>query len=81
VNTAVNVLVFSGAFVVQAGVGAIIQSYEVGPGSEVRFSADAYRMAFGIVLLSQVASILWLAATRSWLGPERALCQIAEPHR
>lgn len=63
VNTGLNVFVFTGAFALQAGVGAVIESVTP-PGSS--FSPAGYRIAFGIVLAIQVVAAIWLAITSSW---------------
>jgi len=61
VNTAVNLLVFVGAFVVQAGIGAIIDLFpETGTG----YPPAGFQAGFGLVLAIQVAAWLWLAARR-----------------
>ncbi|HXV64202.1 MAG TPA: MFS transporter [Vicinamibacteria bacterium] len=63
VNTAVNVLVFSGAFALQAGIGAVITWWTM-PGEP--YSADGYRAALLGVLALQLACLAWLIATRRW---------------
>jgi MFS family permease len=63
VNAGLNVLVFTSAFLVQAGVGAVIARWSR-PGS---FSPEGYRIAFGSALAFQTIALLWFRArfTRS----------------
>ena len=61
VNTAVNLLVFVGAFVAQAGIGAIIDLFpETGAG----YPPAGFQAGFGLVLAIQIAAWLWLAVRR-----------------
>jgi predicted MFS family arabinose efflux permease len=62
VNAALNVLVFTSAFTLQAGIGAIIQSWSGSAG----FSPEGYRVAFGGALVLQTLCLLWLVSTSSW---------------
>jgi hypothetical protein len=63
VNACLNVLVFTSAFLVQAGVGAVIARWS-SPGS---FSPEGYRIAFGSALAFQTLALVWFRArfTRS----------------
>jgi MFS family permease len=63
VNTGLNVFVFSGAFALQAGVGAAVESFST-PGEA--FSPEGYRVGFAVVLALQLVAVTWLAATSSW---------------
>ena len=63
VNAGLNVLVFTGAFAIQAGVGAVIQHFSP---AGAPFSSEGYRVAFGAVLACQVLALVWLFATRTW---------------
>ncbi|HSF15483.1 MAG TPA: MFS transporter [Vicinamibacteria bacterium] len=63
VNTAVNVLVFSGAFTFQSGIGAVI-TWWTPPGEP--YSVEGYRAALLGVLAVQLVSLAWLIATRRW---------------
>ena len=58
VVTALNMVTFLLAFAVQFGVGAIINLWPVVDG---RYALDAYRTAFGLCWLLQVAAVAWLA--------------------
>jgi MFS family permease len=58
VVTALNMVTFLLAFGVQFGVGAIINLWPV---VDDRYAPGAYRVAFGICWLLQVASVAWLA--------------------
>ncbi len=64
VNTSLNLLVFIAAFASQAGIGAIIQRWSAG--LEDGFAPAGYRVAFFIVFAIELASLLWLTATRRW---------------
>jgi MFS family permease len=68
VVTALNMVTFLLAFAVQAGVGAIINMWPVVDG---RYAFAGYRAAFGLCLMLQIASVIWLAYAerrnlRSW---------------
>lgn len=56
-NTALNLLVFILAFVGQWGMGAIINRW---PEAEGRYAAVGYQLAFGIALVGQLLSWIWL---------------------
>jgi len=58
VVTALNMVTFMLAFAVQAGVGAIINLW---PAVDGRYALEGYRTAFGLCLLLQTASVIWLA--------------------
>jgi MFS family permease len=55
--TAVNLVMFSLAFLVQFGVGAIINLWPVVDG---RYAVEGYRAAFAICWVLQVISVAWL---------------------
>ena len=57
VVTALNLVMFSLAFVVQFGVGVIINLWPVVDG---RYAVDGYRAAFALCWLLQVVSVAWL---------------------
>jgi predicted MFS family arabinose efflux permease len=61
VNTAVNLLVFVGAFVAQAGIGAIIDLF---PKTGAGYPPAGFQTGFGLVLAIQLAAWLWLAMRR-----------------
>jgi predicted MFS family arabinose efflux permease len=58
VNTALNLMVFVGAFSIQWGFGAAVDALQAG-GMSAR---DAYQASFGTLLALQVASWLWYLA-------------------
>ncbi len=62
VNTALNLMVFLGAFGVQWGIGLVIQFWEL-PGG-VGYDPDGYRVAFLLVGVLQVAAFLWFIRPR-----------------
>jgi len=55
VNTALNLLVFVGAFGLQWGIGVVIDYWSGGE----EFSAAGYRVAFTTVVVFQVLALLW----------------------
>ncbi len=57
VVTALNLVMFSLAFVVQFGVGAIINLWPVVEG---RYAAEGYRASFALCWVLQVISVAWL---------------------
>ena len=68
VNTASNLLMFAVAFVFQWGTGAVLGLF---PGGEGRYTIEGYRVAFGILVLCQLATLAWLAPLTA--GPEAKL--------
>ena len=56
VNTALNLLVFVGAFALQGGLGAVIGLW---PQADGGYDLLGYRVAFGAVLGLQVAALVW----------------------
>lgn len=65
-NTAVNLLMFGMAFLVQAAVGWVIDLYPRSPTGG--YAAEAYRIAFAIVLGLQVIALVWYLANRRLLA-------------
>lgn len=59
VNTALNLLVFVGAFGVQWGLGAIVGLWPGGAGGG--YAPEGYRVGFGALLLLQAAGLAWYA--------------------
>lgn len=59
VNTALNLLVFGLAFATQWGMGAIINHW---PATGGGYQAFGYRIAFGLVLILQIFSWIWMLA-------------------
>ena len=55
VNTALNLLVFVGAFVLQWGIGAVVDAFVVHGVSR----SGAFRQTFSILLAAQVLAFLW----------------------
>ncbi len=67
--TAINVLVFTGAFATQWGIGAIIDIWPASAGGH--FAAAGYRAAFGVMLALQLASAAWFWIARLiWPAPK-----------
>jgi predicted MFS family arabinose efflux permease len=56
VSTILNVQVFTGAFIIQWGIGAII---ELWPTTEIGYDPESYRVAISAVALLQVAGLVW----------------------
>ncbi len=63
-NTALNLLVFAGAFASQAAIGAIIELFE--PAADGTASPEGYQAAFGAFLLLQVLGALWYLLAARW---------------
>jgi MFS family permease len=62
VNTAINLLVFVSAFVLQWAIGAIINHW---PQSSLdKYTQEGYQAAFGLLLLMQVAAYVWFLVPR-----------------
>ncbi len=55
VNTALNLLVFVGAFVLQWGIGVVIDHWSAGGA----FSVTGYRVAFSVLVMLQAGALLW----------------------
>ncbi len=56
-NTALNVLIFAGVFLAQPAIGWIIDIFPVAP--DGGYLPEAYRAAFGAVLLVQLVGFAW----------------------
>jgi hypothetical protein len=65
--TALNALVFTLAFFVQWGIGAIIERW---PASEGQYHPDGFRAAFAACLLVQVMGYAWML--RGWRNALRS---------
>ena len=61
VNTASNLLMFAFAFFFQWGIGAVLGFYALSDG---RYAPQGYGVAFGILILLQLATLAWLAPLR-----------------
>lgn len=61
-NTALNVLVFLAAFVIQWGIGVVLSAWE-DPATH-RYDPVGYQVAFGIVVAVQAVALAWFA--RQW---------------
>jgi predicted MFS family arabinose efflux permease len=59
VNTALNSMVFACAFLVQWGVGAVINLW---PATGAGYDPDAYRAAFGLFLTVEIAAWVWMVS-------------------
>lgn len=66
VNTAANMLMFTLSFAIQWGIGAALRLFPVVDG---RYAASGYRLAFGVIVLLQLAAIAWLATARAGAHP------------
>lgn len=58
VNTALNFLLFMGAFATQSGIGAILNSYEVAPGSS-GYSLEGYQVVAKVFIGLQLLGLAW----------------------
>jgi len=68
-STAINLAMFSGSFVVQWGVGVIVDAVRLATGGGV---ADGLRVAYAVVLSLVAAAYLWfLAGWRRHAGATR----------
>jgi len=65
VNTALNLLVFVAAFATQWGVGAIIGLW---PPAGTGYDPAGYRVGFGVLLVLQVAGLVWFLLPRREAG-------------
>ena len=62
VNTALNLMIFIGAFSFQWGIGAIINLWPAA--ADGRFAPDGYQTAFVALLILQGLAIVWLWASK-----------------
>lgn len=69
VNTALNMLVFAGAFGLQWGIGAAVDAFATGGGMA---RADAFRATFGVLLVAQALAFAWFLVPVRSLRPVRA---------
>lgn len=58
VNACLNVMVFSGAFVMQYAMGGLLDLVAT-PDAAGRYPPEAYRLAFGAVVAFQIVSLVW----------------------
>ena len=56
VSTILNLLVFVAAFIIQWGIGAII---ELWPTTEIGYDPASYQVAIGVLVLMQAAGLVW----------------------
>ena len=56
VSTILNVQVFMGAFIIQWGIGAII---ELWPTTEIGYDSASYQVAIGVLVSMQAAGLVW----------------------
>lgn len=56
-NTTLNLLVFTGAFAAQWGIGAVIGLWPASP--DGGYAAEGYRAAFAVILALQIPAALW----------------------
>jgi hypothetical protein len=66
-NSAYNLMLFIGAFIMQWGIGVLIDMFQRNGASP----SDAMRAAFGVVLVFQIASLVTFAVNRA--QPDRAM--------
>ena len=62
-NGALNLLHFGWAFLIQYGVGLVIEQW---PPQDGHYPVAAYQSAFGLSAVLQLAALVWFAL--SWLG-------------
>lgn len=55
-NTALNLLIFVASFLMQWGIGILINPYPAGGGS---YAPEGYRLAFGVTTVLQAAGLVW----------------------
>lgn len=55
-NTALNLMVFVTSFLVQWGMGIVINLYPAGHGS---YAVEGYALAFGVTAVLQAAALFW----------------------
>lgn len=68
-NTALNLLVFVGAFVIQWGIGAIIDQWPITDTGG--YAPVGYQAAFGVLVILQLSTILWFWLAGRWLRNPR----------
>ncbi len=62
--TAMNVLAFGFVFLVQYGIGAVIDLFPLAEDGGYRF--EAYRASFGVFIGVQILAFLWYVLSRNW---------------
>ena len=55
-TTALNLLIFVASFLVQWGIGIIVNQYPVGDG---RYAPEGYALAFGVTTVLQAIGVMW----------------------
>jgi hypothetical protein len=75
--TCLNLLIFVGAFLVQAGFGLVVGLWQ--PDGGGRYPALAYQVAFGVLVLLQLPGLVGYARRRFTPGPATPV-DIEEAH-
>lgn len=74
--TCLNLLIFAGAFIVQAGFGLVIGLWE--PNHLGQHPAVAYRVAFGLLVLLQLPGLVSFVLRRQSAAPSPAMGMMSE---
>ena len=64
VSTFLNLLVFIGAFILQWGIGAII---ELWPPTDNGYDPESYQSAFGFLVILQAAGLMWYLFSKKFI--------------
>ena len=70
VSTFLNLLVFIGAFILQWGVGAII---ELWPPTDNGYDPESYQSAFGFLVILQAAGLMWYLFSKKFYRKQNIL--------
>ena len=70
-STCLNLLIFTGAFLVQAGFGQVLGLWQAD--SANRYPANAYSAAFGVLVLLQLPGLAWFAWRRRRVMPRNTV--------
>jgi MFS family permease len=69
VNTALNFLLFLGAFITQVGIGAILNRFEV-PMGTAGYSLEGYQLVAQVFVGIQAVGLLWFLISSQFLGKQ-----------
>jgi hypothetical protein len=76
-NSALNVLHIGGAFLVQSGIGFVVELWPADGGGH--YPADAYATAFGLNVVPQVAALAWFLLCPILLAGEKVAVAAVAP--
>ncbi|MBB3065130.1 MFS transporter [Limibacillus halophilus] len=69
-NTAINLMIFLGAFSIQYAIGGIISLWPTS--ADGGYAAEGYKVAFGVFLILQIITFAWFVLSARWAPASRS---------